>query len=112
MSQLYSFRITVEQIEQRFQPIFSFRSLPEAGWKLEQDAAEFARFNEWMYSFFELFNRCRSPVALLVGELLPGFEGKFEIRGSALRPAFGGLGSARTIKRGIDFDGVEVSRIE
>src|SRR5437879_4566824 len=104
MSQLYGFRITLEQIEQRLQPIFDFRSLPEAGWKLEQDAAEFARFNERMYPFFELFNRCRSPVALLMGELLPGFDGEFEILWSALRPAFGGLGSARTIKCGIDFD--------
>ena len=92
--------------------IHRLRRVSEACRKLKQYASEFVCLHQRQYAGLELFNFGRRPIPLLVGELLPGLDGELEIIRSAPHPAFGGFGMAGTVKRGIDFDSVKVSRIK
>src|SRR5262249_13099832 len=52
------------------------------------------------------------PLTFLVRKLLPRLDGEFEVRRRSFRPTFCRFRRAWPIESGIDFDGVEISRIE
>ena len=84
----------------------------EARRKLEQDAAKFLRLNDRQDAFLEFINSFNSPFRFLMRELLPSLNGKFKVCRCALDPAFRCLRRARPVERGVDFNDIEVSRIE
>src|SRR5262249_48245998 len=88
------------------------RGLTEAGRKLKQDATELVRIDQRRYPLLELFHLLRSPVAFLMRKLLPGFHRELEVGRRPFRPILCCLRSAWPVKRGVDFDGVEVAGIE
>ena len=47
-----------------------------------------------------------------MGELLPNFDGKFEIVGCSFGPTLGSFGVTRAVESGVDLNGIEVSRIK
>ena len=47
-----------------------------------------------------------------MGELLPDFDGKFEIVGCSFRPTLGSFGITGPVEGGVDLNGVEVPRIK
>ena len=86
--------------------------MSEARRKLKEEAAQFFGLHERLNSLFELFHLGGSPLAFLTRELLPRFDGEFETLGCAFGPAFRCFRGAGPVESRIDFDGVEVSRIE
>ena len=84
----------------------------EACGKLEEDACELVRLSQRQDTGFELFGLGGRPIALLVRELLPGFDGKFKVGRRAFRPTLRSFGCARAIERGVDFDSIEITRVE
>ena len=45
-------------------------------------------------------------------ELLPDFDGKFKVGRRPFCPALSGFRRARTVESGINFDGIEITRVE
>src|SRR5262245_35801527 len=86
--------------------------MSETGRKLEQNAAQLFRLCKRGDAGFEFLYLVERALALLMGELLPGFQSELEVVRRTLDPAFGHLLGAWPIKRRIDFDGVEVARIK
>src|SRR5262249_33138522 len=101
-----------EQIQKRFQPIYGLRRVPEARRKLKQNTTELVRLEQGQDAFFELVHLFNRPLTFLVSELLPRFDSELEVFRRTLCPTFGSLGSARPIESRIDFDCIEISRIE
>src|SRR3954463_12437822 len=98
--------------EQSFEPLHRFRCVPEAGRKLKQQATDLGCFGERQYPCLELLEFGGRPCAFAMGELLPYLDRKLEIIRRPAGPALRGFGTARTIKRGIDFDGIKVARVK
>ena len=80
--------------------------------KLKQQAPKLLRLSQWRNARFEFLDFGSSPFGFAVSELLPHLQGELEVVGRAFCPAFGCLRRAGTIERGIDLDGIEVTRIE
>jgi len=84
----------------------------EAGRKLKENATELAGFSNRGDSLPELVHIARKPEFLCMGELLPCFHRELEALGSSIDPILSGLRRARTIESGVDFDRVEIPRVE
>src|SRR5437762_3115218 len=86
--------------------------MPEAGRKLKQETAQFRSFGERSYSGFEFLHVVCPPFALAMAELLPGFDGEFEVGRCALCPAFRGFRVTWPVEGPVRFHRVERPRID
>ena len=112
MPQLDSLRVVAKDIEQRFQAIHRFRRVFKACGKLKQQASKLLRLGQWRDARLEILDFQGSPFGFAVSELLPHLHRELEVVRRAFCPAFRCPRSAGTIERGIDLDGIEVTRVE
>ena len=110
--QLYSLWVILKDVKQRRQAVHRFRRVFKACGKLKQQASKLLRLGQWRDARLEILDFQGSPFGFAVSELLPHLHRELEVVRRAFCPAFGCLRSAGTIERGIDLDGIEVTRVE